>query len=176
MSAAALTPLYTREAIAARVGELAAEISRQYRGEPLVAVCVLKGAVIFFADLVRQIDNAELRLDFVRLASYGEGSVAGRLRFERDLETDIRDRHVLVVEDVVDSGRTMAFLLKTLAARGPRSLRLVALVDKRERREAPVRVDFPGFCLDRGFIVGYGLDYAELYRALPDICVAEPRD
>lgn len=168
-----LRPLYTQECIARRVRELADRINATYQDEPLVAVCVLKGAMLFFSDLVRHIHDTNLTLDFVRLASYGTGMEAGSIRFEEDLETDIRDKHVLVVEDVVDSGQTMACLLHVLGLRGPKSLRLAALVDKRERRTSSVQVDFAGFELDRGFIVGYGLDYAEQYRALPDICVVE---
>ena len=168
-----LTPLYTRECIDRRVCELAERINAVYHDEPLVAVCVLKGAVLFFSDLVRHINDTNLTLDFVRLASYGNGMQAGNIRFERDLETDIHGKHVLIVEDVVDSGQSMTCLFNVLKVRGPKSLRLAALVDKKERRTASVQVDFAGFELDRGFIVGYGLDYAEQYRALPDICVVE---
>lgn len=171
-----LRPLYTNECIQNRVRELARSINDIYHNEPLVAVCVLKGAVVFFSDLIRHIDDVNLTLDFVRLSSYGNAMTAGRIRFERDLDTDIRGKHVLIVEDVVDSGQTMACLFNVLREREPLSLRLAALVDKKERRTAQVQVDFPGFELDQGFIVGYGLDYAEQYRALPDICVVEYSD
>lgn len=158
------------ERLAARVRELAQEIDAFYAGEPVVAVCVLKGACLFFSDLVRAMRPDELELDFVRLSSYGMDTTSSRrIRFSKDVEADIAGRHVLVVEDIVDSGHSMRFLLDQFAARAPRSLRLAALVDKRERREAGVRVDFAGFTVSSGFLVGYGLDYAERYRALPGI-------
>jgi hypoxanthine phosphoribosyltransferase len=156
------------ERIEARVRELGAEITRIYQGEPLTVVCVLKGAFLFFADLVRRID-LDLELEFIRLASYGKGTDSGELVFSKDLETSIQGKNVLVVEDIVDSGRSMDFLLRTFAERKPRSLRLAALVDKFERREVPLDVDFPGFTLHKGFIVGYGMDYAERYRQLGGI-------
>ena len=168
-----IRPLFTHEEIETRVAGLATRLNALYKDEPLVAVCVLKGAVVFFADLVRHIDNSNITLDFVRLSTYRESMNPGEIAFLRDLDSDIAGKHVLVVEDVVDSGRTTAFLLEMLRARGPKSLRLVSLVDKRARREADLQVDFACFDLDQGFIVGYGLDYAERYRALPDICVVE---
>lgn len=174
MTITGLTPLFTAEQIHARVRELAAAIDATYGRESVVAICVLKGAAIFFADLVRAIRNRNLLLDFVRLSSYGTAMASsGTITFLKDVETNLRDRHVLVVEDVIDSGCTMRFFLDQLRARGPRSLRLAALVDKRERRVSDVTIDFAGFTIESGFIVGYGLDYAERYRHLPDICVAE---
>ncbi|MCK9239922.1 hypoxanthine phosphoribosyltransferase [Desulfocurvus sp.] len=166
--AANMKPVLTPEVIAARVRELGAEITGVYRGQPLTVVCVLKGAFLFFADLVRHID-LDLELEFIRLASYGKGMESGELVFSKDMETSILDKNVLVVEDIVDSGRSMDFLLRTFAERKPRSLRLAALVDKFERREVPLDVDFSGFTLHKGFIVGYGMDYAEHYRQLGGI-------
>ena len=157
--------VYTSGQIAERVRAMAAEIDAFYGDEPLVAVCVLKGAVFFFTDLVRAMRSENLELDFVRLSSYGKGTSSSRhVVFSKDVDCDITGKHVLIVEDVVDSGLSMQF-----EARGARSLRLAALVDKNERREVDVRVDFAGFKLEEGFIVGYGLDYAEKYRALPDV-------
>ena len=151
--------VYTSGQIAERVRAMAAEIDAFYGDEPLVAVCVLKGAVFFFTDLVRAMRSENLELDFVRLSSYGKGTSSSRhVVFSKDVDCDITGKHVLIVEDAVDS-----------EARGARSLRLAALVDKNERREVDVRVDFAGFKLEEGFIVGYGLDYAEKYRALPDV-------
>ncbi|MDO5536455.1 MAG: hypoxanthine phosphoribosyltransferase [Desulfovibrionaceae bacterium] len=166
-------PLFTHEMIAKRVAELSDEISAIYKDEPLIAVCVLKGAVIFFSDLVRGIHNNNMLLGFLRMSSYGKGMDPGEIKFEWTLGTDIRDKHVLIVEDVVDTGHSMHFLLNEVRKREPRSVRLAALVDKHERRDADVHVDFAGFQLSEGFIVGYGLDHAEHYRALPDICVVE---
>lgn len=168
-----MRPLFTQDEIEARIVELAEKLNAIYREEPLVAVCVLKGAVLFYADLIRLINNPNIILDFVRLSSYRDSMDPGAIDFTRDLDTDIAGKHVLVVEDVVDSGHTMAFLFETLRARNPKSLRLATLVDKKSHREAEVQVDFACFELDQGFIVGYGLDYAERYRALPDICVVE---
>jgi hypoxanthine phosphoribosyltransferase len=166
-------PVFKRERIAERVGTLAEEINRLYDGKSLVVVCVLKGAFMFFSDLVRQL-NLRPRLDFVRLASYG--SRTGRkehIFFTKDVELPLDGQHVLVVEDIVDTGHSMDFLFKHLAAKGAESLRLCALVDKFERREVDVKVDFVGFPLTQGFIVGYGLDYAEKYRELPEIHILE---
>lgn len=174
ISLSALVPVFRRDAIAARVGEMANAIDSAYGGEPLVAICVLKGAFIFFSDLVRSLANPLLEVDFVRLASYGMNSASSKhIIFSKDIEVDILDKHVLVVEDIVDSGHTMRFLLDQLTPRRPRSLAIAALVDKQERREADVDVAFSGFCLPAGFIVGYGMDYAEHFRGLPDICELE---
>lgn len=165
-----LVSVFGPEEISACVRNMAAEIDACYGAEPLVAVCVLKGACIFFSDLVRCLQNRNLELDFLRIASYGKGTVSsGEVLLSKDVENDIRDKHVLLVEDIVDSGRSMRFVLDTFAARGPRSLRVAALVNKTGRREREVAVDFTGFSLDTGFLVGYGLDYAERYRALPGI-------
>lgn len=170
-----LKPVFSPEQIATRVRALAGEINEFYGREPLVAVCVLKGGFLFFSDLVRFLYHDNLELDFVRLSSYGKNaSSPGHVIFSKDVEVDIRDKHVLIVEDVVDSGHSMRFLLDQFAARKPRSLRLAALVDKHERRKAAVKVDFAGFKLSRGFIVGYGMDYAERYRGLPGVCEIIP--
>lgn len=162
--------LFSAEDIAARVAELGEEIAAAYIGEPLVAVCVLKGAVHFFSDLTRAISREDLEMDFIRISSYGTGTVSSRqIRLTKDLECDVRGKHVLVVEDVVDSGHSLRFLLDLLADRGARSVRIATLVNKTERREVDIPVAFSGFMLDSGFIVGYGLDHAERYRALPSI-------
>lgn len=150
-----------------RVAELGAEISACYEGKPLVAVCVLKGAFLFFADLVRHIKNDSLEIDFVRMASYGGGTSRGRQTiFSKDMEVDVAGKHVLLVEDIVDTGHSAEFLLEVLEKRGAESIRICAMVDKHERREVDLTVDFAGFPLQKGFIVGYGMDYAEKYREL----------
>ena len=162
--------VYTSGQIAERVRAMAAEIDAFYGDEPLVAVCVLKGAVFFFTDLVRAMRSENLELDFVRLSSYGKGTSSSRhVVFSKDVDCDITGKHVLIVEDVVDSGLSMQFLMRQFEARGARSLRLAALVDKNERREVDVRVDFAGFKLEEGFFVGYGLGYADKYRAQADV-------
>lgn len=172
-----LKTVFSSVQIRDRVLEIAADINRVYRGKPLVAICVLKGAFMFFGDLVRALDRPDMEVDFVRLASYGKSSASsGHVRFNKDIEIDIRGKHALVIEDIVDSGRSMRFLLDQLSVRDPASLSLAALVDKKERREEEVKVDFGGFVLPAGFLVGYGLDYAEKYRTLPDICELEFKD
>lgn len=167
------TLLYSAEDIQRRVAEIAAEINAEYAGKDLVVVCVLKGGFMFFSDLVKQI-TVDPRLDFVRLASYGKGTESSRaINFTKDIEISLKGAHVLVVEDVVDTGHTMDFLARQLGARGAESFRIAALIDKIERREVPVKVDYAGFRLDSGFIVGYGLDYAEYGRETPAVYIAE---
>lgn len=155
------------ETLHKRVAELGAEVSAHYQGKPLVVVCVLKGAFLFFADLVRCIKNDALEIDFVRMASYGSGTSRGRQTiFSKDMEVDVAGKHVLLVEDIVDTGHSAEFLLEVLDKRGAESVRICAAVDKHERREVDLTVDFAGFPLQKGFIVGYGMDYAEKYREL----------
>ena len=165
-----LRQVYGEEQIQARVAEMAAEINALYDGEELVVVCVLKGAFIFCGDLTRRLQGPQVEMDFVRLASYGSSATSSRsVSFVKDVELSLAGKHVLVVEDIVDTGHSMDFLLRQFAARGAKSLRLAVMVDKQERREVPVHTDFTGFALSGGFIVGYGLDYAERYRELPAI-------
>lgn len=164
-----LKVIYSKEQIAERIAELGAEISKVYEGKELVVICVLKGGFMFFADLVRHI-TVKPELDFVRLASYGNKSESSRaVSFTKDVEISLKGKHVLVVEDIVDTGHSMKFLMDQLEARGAESLRLAVLVNKTERREVAVTSDFIGFSLPSGFIVGYGLDYAEKYRELDGI-------
>lgn len=166
MNVKKLNVLYSEEAIAERLRFIAAQINKDYDGEDLVVVCVLKGAFMFFSDLLKLI-TVKPEVDFVRCASYGKGTSSTKtISFTKDLEISIEGKHVLVVEDIVDTGHTMAFLFKQLEARGAKSIRLAAIVDKFERREVDISVDYPGFTLQKGFIVGYGLDYAEKYREL----------
>jgi hypoxanthine phosphoribosyltransferase len=161
--------LFDRAQIEARTRELGRQISEHYGEEPVVCVCVLKGAYAFFTDLMRNL-TIHPYMDFVRLSSYADQtSRKSKMVFSKDMEIDIKDKHVLVVEDFVDTGHSMQFLTKVLEARGPRSIKIAAMIDKTERREVNVRVDFVGFPLDKGYIVGYGLDYAEQYRELDGI-------
>ena len=164
-----LTPLYTAADIDARVREMAAQINACYTGESVLLVGVLKGAFIFCADLARQL-TMPLEMDFARLASYGTAtSGAQEIKFTKDVESPLAGKHVLIVEDIVDTGRSMAFLCAQFAGRGAKSVKLAAFVDKPERRQVPITVNFTGFHIDSGFIVGYGLDYAEHYRELPGL-------
>lgn len=167
-----LTLLYGEQEIQRRLDGLAEEITRHYAGEPLVVICVLKGAFMFFSDLVKRLD-ANVSVDFVRVASYGSGTESTRnISFTKDIEISLQDKHVLLIDDIVDSGMTMSFLLQQFMARQAASISVAALISKKERREADVVVDFVGFEVSqKGYIVGYGLDYAERYRALPAIYI-----
>ncbi|MDR2800396.1 MAG: hypoxanthine phosphoribosyltransferase [Desulfovibrio sp.] len=159
-----LVPAIEAREIDRRVGLLAGRINSDYAGRALLLVCVLKGAFMFCADLARRL-TVEAEIDFVRVRSYGTGDVSsGRAVLVKDVECGMEGRDVLIVEDIVDTGVSMNFLLNEFAGRKPGSLRLTALIDKRERRRVDVTVDYPCFTMDQGFFVGYGLDYAERYR------------
>ena len=163
--------LFPKEMISKRVGELAGQISRDYHGRELLLVGVLKGAFIFMADLIRGI-SIPCRVDFVRLASYGDGSrSSGEVRITKDLETQIEGCDVLIVEDIIDTGLTLSYLVKVLREREPASLRVCAFLDKKERRQVSFEADYVGFTIPDGFVVGYGLDFNENFRFLPDVCV-----
>jgi hypoxanthine phosphoribosyltransferase len=165
-----LTTVIDAQTLQSRVAVLGAQITQAYAGKPLVAVCVLKGAFLFFADLVRHIKVEGLEIDFVRMASYGSGTTRGRQTiFSKDMEVDPAGKHVLLVEDIVDTGHSVEFLLEVLQKRGAESIAVCAAVDKHERREVALKVDFAGFRIQKGFIVGYGMDYAEKYRELDAI-------
>jgi len=166
--------LFTEERIARRVGELAEEITRDYQGEDLMLISVLRGSFVFMADLCRRID-LNCIIDFMSVSSYGSStSSTGQVQITRDLSSDISDKHILVVEDILDSGNTLNYLLKVLQQRKPASIRLCTLLDKPERREKEVEVHYSGFSIPDAFVVGYGLDYAERYRNLPYIGVLKP--
>jgi len=161
--------VFTSQQIESRVAELGREISGDYAGRQLLVVGVLAGAFIFTADLVRVLD-LDLAVDFIRISSYGKNtSSSGRVALGKDLDCDIADLEVLLVEDIVDTGRSLAWLRQHLLERHPASLRVCALVDKRERREVEVEIDYTGFRVENGFLVGYGLDCAGRYRQLPEI-------
>ena len=166
--------LIERAAITARVAELAREIQRDTQGRgPVHLVAVLKGAFVFLADLVRAFE-IPVTCDFMAVSSYGEGHVSsGVVRLTKDLDQDLAGRDVVLVEDIVDSGATLAYLQRILRARNPRSLRTVCLLDKRSRRQVPVEIDYVGFVIDDRFVVGYGLDAGERYRQLPFIGVPD---
>ncbi len=164
-----IEPVLTPEQIRDRVAELAAQLSRDFQGEEPVFLGVLKGAFIFLSDLVRRM-SLPVQVDFVRLASYGDSTASsGRIRLTKDCELDLRGRCVLVVEDIVDTGLTLSWLAQHLRARHPRQLKLCALIDKPERRRCELHLDYVGFHIPCGFLVGYGLDYNEQYRYLPGI-------
>ena len=169
-----LTVLLTVDQVRDRVRELAAEINRSYPvGRDPHLVSVLKGGFVFLADLVRALDRP-VTIDFVAVASYGTGTrSSGVITLTKDLEIGIADRDVLIVEDIVDTGQTLSWLLDSFEARHPRSLRTVSLLDKRSRRTVEVGIEHVGFTIEDRFVVGYGLDYAEQFRHLPYIAVLD---
>lgn len=159
--------------ISDRVAGLGAQITADYSPAGVHLVGILKGAFVFLSDLARAI-RCPVRIDFIGISSYGKGKTSsGEVKLTKDLDTTIEGADVLVVEDIVDSGVTLTYLVHVLEQRRPRSIRIAALLDKPERRRAPVKVDYVGFQIPDEFVVGYGLDFAEQYRNLPDICVLE---
>ncbi len=162
--------LVSEDEIRAKVAELGQRISEDYQGKELLLIGLLRGAIVFVSDLMRTI-TIPVRLDFIGIQSYGFSTESGAVRLVMDLETDIADRHVLIVEDIVDTGKTLAYLVENLKARQPASLRVCALLDKPDRRQVPIDVDYVGFEIPDKFVVGYGLDFAEGYRSLPFVGV-----
>jgi hypoxanthine phosphoribosyltransferase len=162
--------LVSEAEIQARVIELGQQISEDYAGSEILVIGLLRGAIVFLSDLMRAI-RIPVRLDFIGISSYGASTNSGAVRLVMDLETDISGRHVLVVEDIVDTGKTLSYLLENLKARQPASLRVCALLDKPERRTVPIDIDYVGFEIPDKFVVGYGLDFAEGYRNLPFVGV-----
>ena len=163
--------MLTAEQIEKRVKELAAQMDKLYEGRRPVVVCVLKGSVLFFTDLIRNMKTS-LELDFMSVSSYGSGTKStGELKVKKDLSTDIKGRDVLIVEDIIDSGNTLYHLKKMLIERAPASINIVTLLDKPSRREAPMEPEYTGFVIEDEFVIGYGLDYAEEYQNLPYVGV-----
>lgn len=163
--------LLSEEQIQTRVRELSAQISEDYRGKDPVLVCILKGAVMFYADLARNIDT-HISMDFMAVSSYNSGTrSSGEVEIRKDLSKPVDGRHVIIVEDIVDSGYTLTYLSRVLASRGAASLRICTLLDKPSRRAEGItlKADYCGFEVENEFVVGYGLDYAERYRNLPYI-------
>lgn len=164
-----LTTLYAPDVLAARVRELAKSIRASHPGGRLVVVVVLRGAFVFAADLVRALWPLDLVVDFVALASYEGTETTGRVQLVTDLREDVAGAHVLVVEDICDTGLTLSFLVESLRARGPASVRTCVMLDKPSRRKVAFRTDFTGFTIPDRFVVGYGLDLDGAYRNLPEI-------
>ena len=167
--------LVTKEEISRKVRELGEQITRDYAGKEPVMVCILKGASVFFADLIREID-LPLTADFMAISSYGSATkTSGVVRVLKDLDHDILNKDVILVEDIVDTGVTLSYLRSMLIHRGASSIRIAALLDKTARRKVPdLKVDYVCFDIPDAFVVGYGLDYAQVYRNLPDIGVLSP--
>ena len=173
MSQPNLRVLIPAHRIQARIKELGAQIAADYPEGDLFLLGILKGAFVFLSDLARAIERP-VKIDFIGISSYGKGKTSsGEVKLTRDLDSTIEGADVLVVEDIVDSGVTLTYLVHVLEQRRPRSIRIVALLDKPERRKAPVKVDYVGFRIPDEFVIGYGLDFAEDYRNLSDVCVLE---
>jgi hypoxanthine phosphoribosyltransferase len=150
---------------------LGAQIDRDYAGEPVYLIGILKGACIFLADLARAMKTSA-RIEFIGISSYGKGkTTSGEVKLTKDLDVSVEGHHVILVEDIVDTGITLSYLVKVMAQRKPATLRIATLLDKPERRQSAVKVDYVGFKIPDEFVVGYGLDYAEDYRNLKDVCV-----
>ena len=163
----------TEEEVEARVRELGAEISKDFNGEPVCLICILKGSVFFTCELAKRITNP-VEMEFMSVSSYGSGTESsGIVKIVQDLSTSIEGKNVIVVEDIIDTGRTLSYLLENLKTRSPKSVRLCTLLDKPERRVVDVKVDYVGFEIPDEFVVGYGLDYNQQYRNLPYIGFVE---
>ncbi|HBI47366.1 MAG TPA: hypoxanthine phosphoribosyltransferase [Smithella sp.] len=165
--------LFSRDDIQKRVKEIASQISKDYAGRELVVIGILKGAFIFMSDLVREI-SIPCKIDFARLASYGTSSESsGKVVMTKDIETSIKGRDILIVEDIVDTGLTLQYLVDWLKERNPHSLKICVFLNKRKRRKVSLEADYVGFTIDDGFVVGYGLDFDEQFRFFPDVYVID---
>mgnify|MGYP000494155620 FL=1 len=162
-------PVLTKKEIDAQVSHIAQVISADYKDRELILIGILKGAFIFLSDLIRQL-SIPVKVDFMCVSSYGDHTTSsGRIKLIKDVDININNKDVLIVEDIVDTGITLSYLVDHLHASGASSVRICTLIDKRERRETDVRVDYACHTVDKGFLVGYGLDYAEFYRNLPEV-------
>ncbi|HHT82914.1 MAG: hypoxanthine phosphoribosyltransferase [Christensenellales bacterium] len=166
--------LISADQINKRTDEIAKQITEDLKGEDVVMICILRGATLFFADLVRKVDTS-VNFDFMEVSSYGSGTASsGEVRIIKDISTPIENKNVLIVEDIIDSGHTLSYLKRILKQRNPKSIKIASLLDKPERRETDIKGDYVGFVIPNVFVVGYGLDYDEKYRNLPDVCVLKP--
>ena len=168
-----ITELISEEKIENRIREMAAQIEKDYAGEEVLFICTLRGAAFFACELAKR-TKLPINIDFIAVKSYGMSSESsGNIKLLKDLDEDIADRHVLVIEDIVDTGRTLSYLMENLKKRNPKSLKLCALLDKPARRVKPIEADYVGFTIEDLFVVGYGLDYAQKYRNLPFVGIVE---
>ena len=158
--------LLTENQISERVKELGAQLTADYAGKEPVIICMLKGAVYFFADLIKSV-KTPIMIDFARLSSYKNGTIGGEMELISNITAEIKDKDVLIVEDIVDSGKTLAYFINLLKNKQPKSVKVCAFLDKKERREVDINADYVGFDIPCGFVIGYGLDYAEKFRELP---------
>lgn len=167
--------LISQEEIEQRVQELGAQITADYQGNELLLLCILKGGIMFLADLSKHID-VPAAMDFIGISSYGnQTQSSGVVRITKDLEQSIEGKHVLIIEDIIDSGLTLSYLINNLSSRKPASIKICTLLNKEENRQVDINVDYTGFNIPNQFVVGYGLDFQELYRNIPYIFVLNPR-
>lgn len=168
-----ISVMISEEEIQKRVKEMAAQIDKDYEGQEVLLICILKGSIFFTTELSKHI-TVPVTFDFMSVSSYGDATVSsGRVKIVKDLDNSIEGKNVIVIEDIIDSGRTLSHLLKLLKARDPKSIRLCTLLDKPDRREVEVSVDYTGFKIPDAFVIGYGLDYKQMYRNLPYVGVLE---
>ncbi|MBE6885718.1 MAG: hypoxanthine phosphoribosyltransferase, partial [Ruminococcaceae bacterium] len=166
--------LVTEEELAAKVAEIGAKITEDYAGKDLLLVSVLKGSVVFMADLMRAV-NLPIEIDFMAVSSYGSGvKTSGVVKILKDLDVDVAGRHILLVEDILDSGMTLQYIMEMLSQRGAADIKICTLLDKPERRKVNIQADYFGFVIPDKFVVGYGLDYDETYRNIPYVGVLKP--
>lgn len=167
--------LISQEELHSRIKEIGAEIRKRYAGKQLICVCVLKGAVVFLADLIREIGpEVDVQIDFLAISSYGASTKSsGVVKIQKDLSSDIHGKHVLIVEDILDTGLSLTYIKKLLSERNPESVEIAVLLDKAERRQQPVEVQYTGFVIPDEFVIGYGLDFAGKFRHLSAVHIAE---
>ncbi len=166
--------LISHQQIRERTGELGRQITEDYDGKDPLLICILKGGLMFLADLMREVD-LPLEIDFIAVSSYGDSTESsGVVRILMDLERNIEGRHVLIVEDIIDTGRTLSYIIENLRTRGPASIKVCTLLDKPARRELEIPIDYVGFTIPDRFVIGYGLDYGEIYRNLPFVGILKP--
>ena len=165
--------LFTREELVKRAEEIGRQITQDYKGEEVTVIGILKGSFMFLSDVLKNVD-LYTKLDFVTVQSYGNGTTSGELRLTKDISTDIKGRHVILVEDILDSGKTLKFVKDLFLEREPASIKVCTLLNKKVRKSEVIKADYIGFDVDNVFVVGYGLDYAQKYRNLPFIGVVEP--
>ena len=158
--------LLTEEQIQTRVKELGEQITKDYKDKKPLFICMLKGAIVFFSDIIRNV-KVPVEMDFARLSSYRNGTVSGEMQMINDITADVKGKDVIIIEDIVDSGKTLAYFCELLKKKEPASIKICAFSDKKERREVDIKADYVGFDIPNVFVIGYGLDYAEKYRELP---------
>lgn len=169
-----LKVMISEEEIAQKVKELGKQLTKDYEGSDLMVVGILKGCMLFLSDLVREV-KLPLTMDFMVVSSYGSATKSsGVVRIIKDLERDIENKDILIVEDIVDTGLTLSYLIENLKSRNPKSVKVCSLLDKPDRRKVDVDIEYTGFVIPDEFVIGYGLDYAEVYRNLPYVCVLKP--